>query len=371
MKSSLENLNIAIAHDWITNVSGAERVLLAIMEIFPRAEIFTSVFDAKKAKPFAKYKVNTSFLQKIPFMKSRREALVPFAPFAFENFDLSGFDLVISNNSMPSKGVITKPEVPHICYCHTPSRYLWQPEIDPRAEKGFLSGLRQRTAHKLRIWDMAACARPDYYVANSKNVQSRIKKYYKQDSEVLYPPVDIDRFNIAEEKDVKDYFLFVSRLIGYKKCDLIIEAFNELGLPLKIIGQGPEKSALQAKAKGNIEFLGFLSDEEIKKYYREAKAFIFAAEEDFGIVPIEAMASGRPVIAYEAGGSCETVVEGKTGVFFPEQTKESLILAVNNFDAKLFHPEEIRKYAEKFSKERFQKEFIEIIERLYKEYKDN
>ena len=369
MKSSLENLNIAIAHDWISDVSGAERVLLAILEILPKAKVFTSVFIKDKAKPFLKYDITPSFLDKFPVIRKKKEFLVPFTPFAFESFDLSKFDLVISNNSMPSKGVITKPETPHICYCHTPGRYLWQPEIDPRAKKGWMSGLRQRTAHTLRIWDMAASKRPDFYIANSENVQRRIKKYYKTDSQVLYPPVEIDRFDVAKKEEIKDYYLFVSRLINYKKCDLVIEAFNDIGLPLKIIGRGPDKPYLQSIAKKNIEFLGFLSDEEIKKYYREAKAFVFAAEEDFGIVPIEAMAAGRPVIAYAGGGSLETVIPGKTGEFFKAQNKESLCEAIKNFDDTNYDQNVIRKHAEKFSKERFQKEFIEIIERLYKEYK--
>lgn len=369
MRSSLENLNIAIAHDWLTCMAGADRALLSIAEIFPKAAIYTSVYDKKKTKPFAKYKVIPSFLQHIPFMKSKREMLVPFAPFVFENFDLSKYDLVISSASMPSKGVITKPETAHICYCHTPSRYLWQPEIDPRASRGLFSGLRKRTAHKLRIWDIAASSRPDFYIANSKNVAKRIKKYYKKDSIVIYPPVEIDRFSIAKPEDVKDYYLFVSRLVGYKKCDLAVDAFNKLGLPLKIIGQGPEKSRLQAKANDNIEFLGFLSDDEINKYYREAKAFIFAAEEDFGIVPVEAMATGRPIIAYEYGGATETVVAGVTGEFFSEQTVESLSTAVKNFDASKYDSNQIRRHALKFSKERFQKEFFETIERLYNEYK--
>ena len=364
MKSSLENMNIALVHDWLTNVAGAEKVLLVLKEIFPKAPIYTSVFDSKKAKPFTKFDIRTSYLNNWPFFKSQRELLVPYSPGAFENFDLSSFDLVISNTTFAAKGVITKPDSVHICYCHTPARYLWEPELDPRSDKGYLSGLRKRTAHKLRIWDKVASDRPDYYFANSKYISKRIKKYYGRDSIVIYPPVDVDQFVPGDQEKVQDYYLFVSRLIGYKKCDIVIRAFNKLGLPLKIIGSGPEKKYLQKIAKDNIEFLGFLDDVELKKYYSQAKAFIFAAEEDFGIVPVEAMASGRPVIAYGRGGATETVVEGKTGLFFSQQTAESLINTVKKFDSKKFDSKIIRQQAEKFSTERFKKEFREEVEKI-------
>jgi len=365
MKSSLENMNIALVHDWLTNLAGAERVLLTIKELFPKADIYTSVFDKKGAKSFAKFDIKTSYLQSYPLLKKRRELLVPLTPGAFESINLSKYDLVISNTTFAAKGVITKPETVHICYCHTPTRYLWEPEIDPRSSKGFLTGLRQKTAEKLKIWDLAAADRPDYYFANSKYIRDRIKKYYKRDSKVIYPPVDVNNFNPAKvTSDIKDYYLFVSRLISYKKCDLVIEAFNKLKLPLKIIGRGPEKTRLQKMAKSNIEFLGYLSDEEMKKYYREARAFVFAAEEDFGIVPVEAMAAGRPVIAYGKGGVAETVVNGKTGILFPKQTVESLIAAINKFNPKDFDSKVIRKQAEKFSEERFKKEFREEVEKI-------
>jgi glycosyltransferase involved in cell wall biosynthesis len=364
MKSLLENMNIALVHDWLTNVAGAEKVLLVLKEIFPKAPIYTSVFDSKKARPFQKFDIRTTFLQNLPLVKNKREALIPLTPLAFENIDLGEFDLVISNTTMPAKGVITKPETIHICYCHTPTRYLWEPELDPRASKGAFSGFRRKIAHHLRIWDKVASDRPDYYFANSKYISKRIKKYYGRDSIVIYPPVDVNQFVPGDQEKVQDYYLFVSRLIGYKKCDIVIEAFNKLGLPLMIIGSGPEKKYLQKIAKDNIEFLGFLDDMELKKYYSQAKAFIFAAEEDFGIVPVEAMASGRPVIAYSRGGATETVVEGKTGLFFNQQTAKSLINAVKKFDPKKFDSKIIRQQAEKFSTERFKKEFREAVEKI-------
>lgn len=364
MKRSLENMNIALIHDWITNLAGAERVLLNLSEIFPKAPIYTSVYDSERAKAFAGKRIYTSFLQNIPFMKTKRELLIPFTPIAFEQFNLSKYDLVISNTTMAAKGVITKPETIHVCYCHTPPRYLWEPDLDPRASKGKFSFLRSNIMHKMRIWDKVAADRVDYFFANSKYIASRIKKYYGRDSKVVYPGVRTDHFKIAKDSEIGDYFLFVSRLVGYKKCDIVIQAFNDLGLPLKIIGRGPEKSRLQKMAKPNIEFLGYLSDEEVVKYYSEAKAFIFAAEEDFGIVPIEAMASGRPVIAYKGGGALETVVEGVTGTFFEEQTPQCLIDCVKSFKPSSYDPKKVRDHAQKFSEEVFRKEFKEAIEQV-------
>lgn len=370
MKSSLENLNIALVHDWLTDLAGQERVLLEILKIFPQADIYTSVYDRKEMVAYNKFDVKTTYLQGYPLLKKKRELLVPLLPRAFESLDLSKYDLVISQTTFAAKGVITKPETIHICYCHTPTRYLWEQEIDPRSNSGMFSGIRKKVAHKLRIWDKVAADRPDFYLANSNYVQRRIKKYYGRDSKVMYPPVNVNKFTPAKKSsDIKDYYLFVSRLITYKKCDLVIEAFNKLKLPLKIIGRGPEKEKLIKMANSNIEFLGYLSDEEMRKYYREARAFVFAAEEDFGIVPVEAMAAGRPVIAYGKGGVAETVVDGKTGKLFAEQTAESLVDAVKKFNPKDYDGGEIRKQAEKFSDERFQKEFREAVEEIIQKSK--
>jgi len=265
---------------------------------------------------------------------------------------------------MAAKGVITKPDCIHISYCNTPPRYLWEPNVDPRAKKGKFALLRANITHKMRLWDRVAADRVDYYIANSNYVANRIKKYYKRDSIVVYPPVDMEKFKLADKSEIKDYYLFVSRLINYKKCDLVIDAFNDLKLPLKIIGTGPDEIALKRRAKKNIEFMGFLSDEDMKKYYAEARAFIFPAEEDFGIVPVEAMAAGRPVIAFKHGGAAETVVEGVTGTFFSEQSPQCLIDAVKNFDPEKYDSMKIRQHAEKFSKERFKKEFKEAVEKI-------
>lgn len=361
MKPSLENLNIALVHDWLTNMAGAEKVLLELSNLFSNATIYTSVYDSEKVKPFVHKDIRTSFVQKFSPIRSKRELLIPLTPFIFEQFDLGKYDLVISSTTMAAKGIITKPKTKHVCYCHTPPRYLWEPYLDPRANEGKFSWLRKIQAHKLRQWDVLAAERVDHFIANSRYVANRIKKYYNRDSVVVYPPVDISKFSVLEKESVKDYYLYVSRLVNYKKCDLIIEAFNKLGLPLKIIGNGPEKKYLQSIAKKNIEFLGFLSDDEIIKYYSEAKAFVFAAEEDFGIVPVEAMASGRPVIAFKKGGVAESVVDKETGILFEEQTADSLIEAINKFNSIEFDSKTIRTQAGKFSTEEFKKNFLDVL----------
>lgn len=369
MKSSTEKLNIALTHEWITNVAGAERVLLALKELFPNAPIYTAVYDAQKAKAFNGFDIRTSFLQKLPLMKSKRELLIPFTPFAFESFDFSEYDLVISSTTIAAKGIITKPSTLHISYCHTPPRYLWEPGVDSRAKKGSFKSLRENTMHKLRIWDRVAADRVDFFMANSQYVANRITKYYERDSVVVYPPVDIDKFTVGDQSEIKDYFLYVSRLVDYKRCDLVIEAFNKLNIPLKVVGRGPEKNKLMKMANKNIEFLGHLSDEDMKKYYRQAKAFVFAAEEDFGIVPLEAMASGRPVIAYGKGGVTESVVAGVIGEFFAEQSSASLVEAIKKFDHTKYDQKEIRKHAEKFSNQCFKDNFIAEIEKIIDSYK--
>ena len=358
--------NIALVLEWITNVAGSEKVLLAMKELFPEAPIYTAVFDKKKAAPFANFDIRTSILQKLPFFKSKRELLIPFTPFAFEQFDLSKYDIVISSTTMAAKGVITKPDTIHISYCHTPPRYLWEPNVDPRASRGWFQGLRQNTIHKMRIWDRLAADRVDYFLANSNYTASRIKKYYRRDATVVYPPVDISQFTLAEPNETKDYFLFVSRLIDYKRCDIVIEAFNKLGWPLKVVGYGPDRAKLEQIAKENIEFLGGKFGTELAAIYRGAKAFIFAAEEDFGIVPVEAMACGKPVICYARGGQTESVINGETGLFFEEQTADSIVETLQKFDASKFDPAKIRLQAEKFSKDKFKENFLKAIDKFIK-----
>lgn len=364
MKSVGANMNIALVHDWLTSMAGAERVLLELSKEFPNAPIYTSVFERDRMPEFAGKDIRTSFLQKYKIVRKKRELLVPLIYFAFENINLGSPDVVISSTTGGAKALILKPESVHICYCHTPPRYLWYPELDPRSSSGSFKFLRSWSKKWLKEWDLASSKRPDFYIANSKNVQKRIKDIYGRDSEVIYPPVDVEKFKPHKIEEPEDYFLFVSRLVGYKRCDLVIEAFNKLGLPLKIIGSGPEKKRLVEKAKNNIEFLGFVKDAEMVKYYQKTKAFIFAAEEDFGIVPVEAMAAGRPVIAFGAGGALETVKRGVSGEFFMSQTPESLIKVVKSFDHKKYDSKKIIEYAEKFSSKRFRDEFSECVNRM-------
>ena len=364
MKHSLENMNTALVHEWLTNVAGSEKVLLVLKEIFADAPIYTSVFDPEKAKQFERFDVRTSYLQKLPFVKKNRELLIPLTPLAFEQFDLSKYDLVISNTTMAAKGVITKPETIHISYCHTPPRYLWDSAVDPRAKAGRLGKLRAKIAHEMRIWDRVAADRVDYFLANSHYIARRIKKFYSRDSVVIYPPVDIENFKISESNGRGDHYLYVGRLINYKKCDLVIQAFNKLGLPLRIVGDGPDEKKLRHLADKNVEFVGPKTNADLVKEYQQAQALIFPAEEDFGIVPIEAMACGTPVIAFNKGGVTETVIDGKTGLFFDEQTPAAIIGAIREFGAIDFDQNKIRSQAEKFSIEKFKKNFVAEIEKI-------
>lgn len=360
----MENMNIALVHEWITNNAGSEKVLAVLADIFPDAPIYTSVYDAEKVREFSKYDIRTSFLQKLPLLKKKRELLIPLTPIAFEQFDFSKYDLVISSSTMAAKGVITKPETIHISYCHTPPRYLWDPNVDPRAKAGSFRGLRAKVMHDMRIWDRVAADRVDHFFANSKYISNRIQKFYRRDSVVIYPPVDIERFTINSSIKRSDDYLYVGRLVNYKKCDLVIQTFNKNGLKLRIVGSGPDEARLIRMANDNITFLGKRSESDLVKEYQSAKAFIFPAEEDFGIVPIEAMACGTPVIAFAKGGVTETVVDNKTGVFFDEQTTKSLESAIQKLDTLSLDQEKIRQQALNFSTEKFKEKFKKEVEKI-------
>lgn len=362
-------MNIALIHDWITNVSGAEKVLLNLKELYPQADIYTSVYKSENAKIFNKYQIHTTYLNNYSIFKNKREALIPFAPLAFESLDLSKYELVISDTTFASKGVITKPDAVHLCYCHTPTRYLWEANIDKRASNGTFSCIRKNISHKLKIWDYAASQRPDYYLANSKTVQSRIFKYYRRKSEVIYPPVDIAKFKLLSNYSDKNYYLFVSRLIEYKRADVVVKAFNDNGLKLIVAGDGPLKRQLERKAQKNIKFVGRVSDSDLTNLYQSAKAFIFAAEEDFGIVPIEAMACGKPVIAYNKGGASETVIDGRTGVFFDRQEPDSINRALKKFENMSFDRKIIRSRAEEYTTQKFKDSFSFYVNKIMNEKK--
>lgn len=360
-------MKIALIHDHLTQEGGAEKVLEVFQEIWPDAPTYTLLYDKDKlGKLFADKNIKTSFLQKIPGAIKHYQWFLPLMPTATESYDLMDYDVVVSSSSAMAKGVITRSNTLHFCYCHTPTRYLWSDThryIEELKYNKLIKLFIPPILTRLRMWDQLASQRVDHYIANSKDVSDRIKKYYRRDNIVIHPPVKTQNFKIADK--VGDYFLTGGRLVAYKRFDLTIKAFNRLGIPLKIFGEGPELNNLKALAKPNIEFLGKVSNEDLPELYSKAKAFIHPQIEDFGITAIESMASGRPVIAFCAGGACETVVEGKTGKFFEEQTWEALADTVVRFKPEEFNPQEIKQYAEKFSVENFKKEFKELIDSEY------
>ncbi len=358
-------MRIALAHDYLNQLGGAERVLFAINEIYPEAPVYTLIHDRKRARGvFDRLNIKTSFLQKMPFGLSRMRWYLPWMPAAFESLDLTGYDVVLSDASAFAKGAIVGSSSLHICYCHTPTRYLWSDThqyIEELKQGRIVKKILPLILNKLRTWDYQAAQRVDFFIANSKNVERRIKKYYGRESEVIYPPVDVENFKIADESG--GYYLIGGRLVSYKRFDLAVKAFNKLGIPLKIFGTGPEEEKLRQMAKNNIEFLGQVSDQEKAELYSRAIAFIHPHEEDFGITAVESMAAGRPVIAYKRGGALETVISGETGVFFEDQEWEALADAVIRFEAEKFEAEKIRAHAMKFSKDRFKREIREFVER--------
>ena len=363
-------MRIALVHDYLTQYGGGERVLEAFSEIWPEAPIFTLVYDARlTGGRFENKEIHTSFLQKIPLVKSKHRLFLFLMPIAVEQFDLSDYDIVLSDSASYAKGVITKPSTFHICYCHTPTRYAWDDSHRYIKEAGYpylIKKLVPLAINYIRLWDREAASRVDKFIANSNFIKKRIVKYYGKESEVIHPPVSADNFSISDNID--DYFLMVGRFLPYKKFDLAIETFNRLGWPLKIIGDGPERRRLLRMANGNIEFLGIQSDEVLRGYYSRCRALIFPQEEDFGIVALEAMASGRPVIAYRAGGALEIVEEGATGMFFNEQNMNSLIECLKRFNHKNFNSAAIKEYALRFDKEIFKDKIKRFVEERYGEF---
>jgi glycosyltransferase involved in cell wall biosynthesis len=367
-------MKIALVHDWLVTLAGAEKVLEAIYQVYP-APIFTLVADKQKLKGtlFENANIFTSFIQKLPFSKSKYRNYLPFFPLAIEQFDFSDYDVIISSSHAVAKGVLVSANQLHICYCHTPMRYAWDlyhPYLkETKLNKGLKGYIVKLTLHYIRLWDSISANRVDYFIANSRHVAERIKKIYKCDSTVIYPPVDVNKFELNFKKE--DFYLTVSRLVPYKKIDLIVEAFSQMpDKKLVVIGDGPDFKRIKAKARKNVELLGYQPFEIIKDYMQKARAFIFAAEEDFGITPVEAQACGTPVVAFGKGGTLETVIEGKTGIFFKEQTVESLVEAVNYFEKieDKFDCSIIRQNAERFSKKRFKKEFKEFVDKKIEEF---
>lgn len=359
----MSGVKIALVHDHLIQVGGAERVLKIFHELFPDAPIHTLIHDPRKMGGLLSDAIIIpSFLQQFPGAKKRYQWLLPLMPTATESYDFSHYDIVLSSTSAFAKGILTPSTTLHICYCHTPTRYLWTDTHDylrqlraPRAIKGLLPYFLTH----LRVWDAHAANRVDRFIANSRTVQERITKYYRRDSIVIFPPVEVDQFRVGSKAG--EYYLAGGRLVSYKRFDIPIDAFNRLGLPLKIFGDGPEFAKLRKRAKHNITFLGGVSDADRAELYQNCIAYIHPQEEDFGITPIEAMASGRPVIAYAAGGALETVLQDITGVFFADQDFAALIDVIVHFDASRFNPETIRSYALKYSVHRFKREIIDCI----------
>lgn len=372
-------MKVAIIQEWLVTVGGSDKVVKAILDVFPDADIFTLV--AKKeicdelGIPWNK--VHTSFIQKMPLGKKKHRAYLPLFPFAIEQFDLRGYDVVISSSHCVAKGVLTKAEQLHISYVHSPIRYCWDMYNEYLEEsnlyKGLKSWLVRMMLHPVRKFDAITANRVDYYISNSDYVGQRIRKTYRRNATTIHPNIDISNFELCTDK--QEYYLASSRLVAYKKIDIIIEAFNQMpDKKLIVVGGGPNLETYKKLAKGNVTIMGYQPFDVLKERMQHAKAFVFAADEDFGMIPIEAQSCGTPVIAYGHGGSLETVCEGKTGLFFNSQTTDAIIEAVNRFEKmgnQPFSPYDCREWAEKFSEERFKKEIYEFVMEKYKDFKNN
>jgi glycosyltransferase involved in cell wall biosynthesis len=363
-------MKIALVHDYLVQDGGAERVLQAFHEIWPEAPIFALLYDpAAMGSSFRGKDIRTSFLQKIPFALKRYKWFMPLMPIATEQHDLNEYDLVLSSTSAFAKGVITRPDTLHVCYCHTPTRYLWADMHSYVGGSGLCAPVRKAVPLMLtdiRVWDRLSADRVDRFIANSDTVSRRIEKYYRRSSDVIHPPVETSRFFVSPKTE--GYYVAGGRLVAYKRFDVIIDAFNALGTPLRIFGEGPEMKKLRAMAGPNIEFVGRVDERAKAELYSKAVAYLHPQEEDFGITAVEAMASGRPVIAFSKGGATETVIDGVTGSFIDEQSGEALADHVRHFDPSRFDPRTIRAHAETFDTEIFKERIRAYVEDSWKEW---
>ncbi len=356
-------MKIALVQDWLYTIGGAEKVLEALLEIYPEADIFTLVDFLEKRDILKGKKPKTSFIQNLPFARKYFKHYLPLFPFAIEQFDFSGYDLVISSSYSVAKNILSTPSQIHISYCHSPIRYAWDmyhTYIKEHNIKGLKGLFIKYILHKIRIWDVVSSNRVDYFAANSVFVKKRIEKYYKRDSFVIHPFVDTEKFTFYEKKE--DFYLTASRLVPYKKTKLIVEAFNKNGKKLVVIGEGEELKEIKKIAKNNIEVLGYQKDDILISYMQRAKGFVYAALEDFGIVPLEAMACGTPVICYGKGGVTETVIDKKTGLYFFDQSIEAINNAILEFEKMEFDLKLISLHVQNFSKERFKEKFKSFID---------
>ena len=372
----VRKLRVALVHDFLNQQGGAERVLDVFHEIWPEAPIYTLFYNQEMFKNrYVGAKVHPSFLQKLPgFGAAKQKWYLPLMPLAIESFNFSDFDLVLSDSSAFAKGVKVPKNIPHVCYLLTPTRFFWSDKdtyLETAPIPKWARPILKLAMPLFQRWDLKASKRPDVYIPISKEIEKRLEHYYhRKGDSVLFPPVDTRQFTIR--KNVKDYWFTVSRFEPYKRLDLILDAFAELGWPLKVAGTGSRANDIAKWAKyKNIEFLGRVDDNELAKLYGEARAFLFAANEDAGIVPLESMAAGRPVLAYGKGGSLETVIPGKTGDFFYEQTVESLVLALKKFNPESYNPSAIRAHAERFNVETFTAIITSELERVINEQKEH
>jgi glycosyltransferase involved in cell wall biosynthesis len=363
-------MKVAIVHDWLTGMRGGERCLEVFCELFPQADLYTLVYIPGSVSPLIEQMpIKTSFIQNLPFSKKGYRQYLPLFPMAIERFNLKGYDLILSCSHCVAKGIIPPPDGLHIAYLLTPMRYAWDMYGDYFGENQ--SRMIPFFIHYLRMWDVTSSQRVDHFICISKHVEDRIRKFYRREAEVIHPPVDAKRFRLQDKKE--NYFLIISSLSPYKRVDLAIEAFNRLGYPLKIIGSGPEEKRLRSKARSNVEFMGWQTDEVVADWCSKCRALVFPGEEDFGIVPLEAMACGKPVIAYARGGALETVIpyhqevkagrKTPTGLFFKEQIVDSLIDAVERFGQveREFDPAAIRNYSLQWDREIFKEKIKKSI----------
>lgn len=359
-------MRVAVIHYWLINWRGGERVLKAISDMYPQADIFTHVYDpALVARELPGKTVASTFVGRLPFARRHYQKYLPLMPLALEQLDLRQYDLVISNESGPAKGVIVGPHAQHLCYCLSPMRYLWDMYPDYYAGAGSITRAVMAPAlHYMRLWDQTSAQRVDKYVAISRFIATRIGKYYRRQADVIHPPVAVERFSLSKSSD--DFYLSVGQLVAYKRADLLVSAFNELGKRLVIIGEGELLARLKKSAKPNIELLGRQPDDLIRDFYSRCKALVFPGVEDFGIVPVEAMASGKPVIALGAGGALDTIVDGITGILYADQSAEGLVNAIRRFESQqgMFDPQVIRAHAQQFSTERFAAQFKVAVDSL-------
>lgn len=368
-------MKVALVQDWLTEIGGAEKVFSAIFELYPDADIYTLTSNEQVISSLGinRNRIKESFISQLPFGRRHYRMYLPFFAKAIESFDLSSYDLIISSSYSVAKGIIKNANQLHICYCHSPVRYAWDLYHQYLRESkltGFgLKGIFVRhVLHHLRIWDVISANRVDVFVANSNYIKRRIWNVYKREALVVYPPVNVENFELEQNKG--NYYFAASRMVPYKKIDLIVRVFNELeGVQLKVAGDGPDFNKIKKIAGPNIEMLGFVSNEELKHLMKNAKAFVFAADEDFGIIPVEAQACGTPVIAFERGGALETVINGVTGMYFQEQNEESLKQAILRFEnTASFNTFIIRENAEKFSKGSFMDTFKNVVDKAVYEF---